>query len=188
MQKRAKILNAAEQQIAVAAILKGQNPERDLVIFLLSVKQGLRAAEIAATTWSRVTNADDTIGNTITVIGKGTKRREIPLHPDVKNALLSLRKLDVDDTYVVYSTYSRNRVMSANAVTLWFKRFYESVGFDGCSSHSGRRTTITSMAQVANLHGCSLRDVQVYAGHSRLDTTECYIDFSENLPALVAAI
>ena len=53
---------------------------------------------------------------------------------------------------------------------------FAELGYEGCSSHSGRRTFITGAARNIHKTGCSLRDVQILAGHSSIQTTERYID------------
>jgi integrase/recombinase XerD len=65
--------------------------------------------------------------------------------------------------------------MSPNSVAHWFKRLYGGLSFDGCSSHSGRRTAITRWAKNTSRVGASLRDVQELAGHSSLATTQRYV-------------
>jgi integrase len=62
------------------------------------------------------------------------------------------------------------------AVVNLFWRWYRQVSFDGCSSHSGRRTFITNTARKISTVGGSLRDVQMLAGHSNLRTTQAYIE------------
>ena len=57
----------------------------------------------------------------------------------------------------------------------WFRDLYSRLGFDGCSSHSGRRTFITQAARKIVPAGGSLRDVQELAGHASLQTTQGYI-------------
>jgi integrase len=57
-----------------------------------------------------------------------------------------------------------------------FHRWYRHLGFEGCSSHSGRRTFITNTARKILAVGRCLRDVQVLAGHRNLRTTERYIE------------
>ena len=54
--------------------------------------------------------------------------------------------------------------------------WFEDVGLNGCSSHSGRRTFITNAAKKISSVGGSLRDVQMLAGHSSLAVTQRYIE------------
>lgn len=77
--------------------------------------------------------------------------------------------------------------VSPNAVVQWFRRLYAKAGFAGCTSHSGRRTFITTRARQANLQGCSIVDVQKLAGHLRLETTGTYVEPSPEQRKLVAA-
>ena len=57
-----------------------------------------------------------------------------------------------------------------------FSSWYAALGFDGCSSHSGRRTFITQAARNIGRFGGSLRDVQMLARHSSLAMTQRYIE------------
>lgn len=66
-----------------------------------------------------------------------------------------------------------------NAVSGFFRRLYRSLGFEGCSSHSGRRTFITSCDRKVSQAGGSIRDVIMLAGHRNLATTQGYIDHDE---------
>src|SRR5262245_40627786 len=70
--------------------------------------------------------------------------------------------------------------MSPIAVQVWFHRHYQSLGFTGASSHSGRRTFVTRLAQKIVEAGGSLRDVQELAGHASLATTQRYIQGNSN--------
>jgi integrase/recombinase XerD len=72
-------------------------------------------------------------------------------------------------------TSERGERLSANSVAHWFKRLYANLGFDGCSSHSGRRSAITRWAKNVSRVSGSLRDVQELAGHKILATTQRYI-------------
>jgi integrase/recombinase XerD len=53
-----------------------------------------------------------------------------------------------------------------------FLNIYRTAGFEGASSHSGRRTFITELAS----KGVSVRVLAELAGHNQLQTTQRYID------------
>jgi integrase/recombinase XerD len=72
------------------------------------------------------------------------------------------------------------KAMSAQVVINWFFSVYRELGFNGCSSHSGRRTAITRWARKISSVGGSLRDVQALARHSSLAMTQKYIEVSED--------
>jgi integrase/recombinase XerC len=179
--RQAKILSP-RQEIAILRYLDTTRyPERDRVIFLLSLKAGMRAKEVSALTWSMVTDADGQVGDTIALenrASKGTSGRLIPTHPLLREALAALHKQRGDqvrpELAVVYS--ERGPRMSAATIRLWFHRLYQTLGMTGCSSHSGRRTFITRAARKVSEVGGSVRDVQQLAGHASMQTTQRYIE------------
>jgi len=103
--------------------------------------------------------------------------------------LPALRKLlrEVDGTGPVIRS-ARGGAMRANSIVNWFVALYATLDFDGCSSHSGRRSFI--MAAVRNVAkvGCSLRDVQILAGHRSIETTHRYIDGDSNAQRRLMAL
>jgi integrase/recombinase XerD len=156
-------------------------PARDRVIFLLSLKAGMRAKEIAAVTWGMVTDGDAQVSQTIELenrASKGRSGRLIPMHPLLREALVTLQAARGDRVQpgrsVIYS--ERGLRMSAATIRLWFHRLYQTLGMTGCSSHSGRRTFITRAARKVSEVGGSVRDVQQLAGHASLQTTQRYIE------------
>jgi integrase/recombinase XerD len=56
--KQAKILSKAQIDAVLGYLTSARYPERDRVIFLLSVKAGLRAKEIVCLKWSMITDAE----------------------------------------------------------------------------------------------------------------------------------
>ena len=74
------------------------------------------------------------------------------MHRDLHTALVALRDTEWSqdaraEWAVVYSERGRHNGMSAESITVWFHRLYGSLGMDGCSSHSARRTFVTNAAR-----------------------------------------
>jgi integrase/recombinase XerD len=101
--------------------------------------------------------------------------RRIPLHPDLRVALVVWRAQRRAAVGPVI-TSQRGAKMTAVSIVNWFATAFRAAGLEGCSSHSGRRTFITRSARVAHQAGASLRDVQLLAGHRSIQTTQRYID------------
>src|SRR4029077_15683464 len=103
-----------------------------------------------------------------TIAKKGSGRR-IPLHRDLRQALQDLSGPQPPVGPVVRS--ARGAAMRPNSIVNWFVALFADLGLQGCSSHSGRRTFITTVARNVHRAGCSLRDVQLLAGHRSIETT-----------------
>ena len=177
--KQAKILNRSQVEAVLNHINGRRYGLRNQVIFLLSVRAGLRAKEIAALKWSMVVGADGEVGEYIHLTNdasKGQSGRIIPINRQLRSVLLEhCRQGRIDPTSCVIST-ERSEHTSAQAIVNLFQRWYRDLGLIGCSSHSGRRTFITNAARKISTVGGSLRDVQHLAGHSSLQTTQRYIE------------
>ena len=183
LKKQAKILSPKQAQLLLNYVSSLRNGTRNSAIVLLSTKSGLRAKEIAELNWEMILNPDRTLADAIHLTdsaSKGRSGRTIPLNKHLKRVLQELLKQrnengDFAVTSKVIQT-ERSTQTSAQAVVNMFSRWYSDLGFVGCSSHSGRRTFITSAAKKATTVGGSLRDVQMLAGHSSLQTTQRYIE------------
>jgi len=176
--KQAKLLSDSQITACLEALQTRRHPLRNITMLLLSTKAGLRAGEIAGLTWPMVSDSSGEIGMLIAVenrIAKKGSGRIIPMHPELRGALMQLRQLyTADDETVIRS--ERGGAMSASSVANWFSDLYRSLGFAGCSSHSGRRTFITKAARNIHRAGGSIRDVQELAGHRSLAMTQRYIE------------
>ena len=175
--RQAKTITPVQMDALMQHIRGRKDAARCRVIILLSLRAGLRAAEIAKLEWPMVLDATGKVGQTIELedrIAKKKHGRRIPIHPELRNALAALQRRRITDGPVIRSR--RGGHMKPNSLVNWFKALYRELGFGGCSSHSGRRTFITQVARVIPQAGGSLRDVQLLAGHRSLVTTERYID------------
>ena len=176
--KQAKIVSPTQERAILGFLETTRYPARDRVMFLLSMKAGLRAKEIASVTWAMVTDAQGQVVDVMQVPNRASKGttggRTIPLHPDLQAALGALQtrrgEAAAPERPVVFS--ERGGGLSPATVRLWFHRLYTSLTMDGCSSHSGRRTFITQGARKVSQVGGSLRDVQELAGHTSLAMTQ----------------
>lgn len=178
--KQAKILTDKQQNLTLTYLESTRHPLRNKVIFMLSFKAGLRAKEIAKLQWSMVCNSD--VINLSNNASKGKySGRIIPLHKELKTLLMELLKQQRQNEFfslakAVINT-ERGQATTAQVIVNFFHDLYKNIGFNGCSSHSGRRTFITNAAKHISLVGGTLNDVRMLAGHSSLATTQRYIAY-----------
>ena len=175
--KHAKTLTRQQLAAALRRAAHSRYPDRDRVMILLSANAGLRAGEIAKLTWPMVVDAEGRIASHIELHDVAVKKRSgrtIPLHRDLMLALRRLQKQVGGRGPVIRS--ERGSALRPGSVVNWFARLYRELGFEGCSSHSGRRTFITNAARLVFKAGGSLRDVQQLAGHRSIEHTQGYIE------------
>jgi integrase len=179
--KQAKTLSKPQIDAVLSFLQKTRRPARNRLIFLLSVKAGLRAKEIACLTWDMVTDAEGKLSDAIhlrDIAAKGNSGRVIPMSKDLKLAFVAVKReseQSIRPSEFVITTERAART-SSYAVVNMFAEWYRALGFTGASSHSGRRTFITNAARRISSVGGSLRDVQLLAGHTALSTTQRYIE------------
>ena len=151
--KQAKIITDKQVRAVLAEVDARRYPLRDRVMFLMSMKAGMRAVEIASITWAMVIDAEGNIGDVIALQNRASKGkgsgRHIPMHPDLKAALIALHRGRGEkarpDVPVIHS--ERDRGLSAGAVAVWFHRLYADLGMVGCSGHRGRSILIARAAR-----------------------------------------
>ena len=183
--KQAKILSDKQQNLTMAHLETTRYPLRNKIIFLLSFKEGLRAKEISKLAWSMVCNSDGKIADVINLSNNASKGkysgRIIPMHKELKALLAEMLAEKQNDEYFsldkpVIAT-ERGEHTTPQVIVNFFYNLYKTIGFNGCSSHSGRRTFITNAAKHISLVGGTLNDVRLLAGHSSLATTQRYIAY-----------
>ena len=192
--KQAKTLSD-KQVAALVRFVESETryPERNRSIVLLSYKAGLRSKEIALLRWGMLTDCEGAMTSELRLPNSASKGkssgRAIPLHPALRRALDELYKQrttknnavpSADDYVCVFQRDIQSEATRVQNVHYLFGHWYKSLGFAGASSHSGRRTFITSAAKKISSVGGSLRDVQSLAGHSSLQTTARYIEYDSD--------
>jgi integrase/recombinase XerD len=151
-------------------------------MILLTYWAGMRVGEVASLKVSDVMNIDGSLKKEIRLSAnqtKGSKGRVV---------LLPSRLLDELGIYLNQEKYKTredslfrsqkgNKGFSPDSLTHIFKKLYIRAGLENGSSHSGRRTFITSLAS----KGVSARVLQELAGHKHLSTTQRYIDINDEM-------
>jgi len=183
---QSKTLTNTQIRIMTDYLKTTRHPNRNLTVFLLSIKGGLRAKEISNLTWNMVLDSNNEVSDTINLTNeasKGKSGRIIPMNKELKDHLSQywtsikdkIWKDKLKETYVV--TSERSNHVSPQVIVNDFQKWYKRVGYTGCSSHSGRRTFITNLSRKISLVGGSLNDVRLLAGHKNLQTTQRYIEY-----------
>jgi integrase len=189
--KQAKTLSKGQVEAILGYLAKTRHPARNRLIFLLSVKAGLRAKEIARLTWWMTNDSQGGIGRTICLqdsASKGKSGRIIPINDELRSALIEYRKQVLSFAGPFVISTERSLATSPQMIVNLFHRWYRHLGFEGCSSHSGRRTFITNTARKISTVGGSLRDVQMLAGHTNLRTTQRYIEANAEAQVRVVSL
>ena len=143
---------------------------------MVSFYAGLRSKEIAALQVQDVFDERGDVREAFVLQGKqakGGKARTVYLSQRLRRALASYGeaiKLDAPQAPLFAS--QKGGHFSPNTMCQLFLDIYRACGIKDASSHSGRRTYITRLAN----RGVGVRLLAELAGHSHISTTQRYID------------
>lgn len=142
---------------------------RDWALLCVGFGCGLRRAEIAAL------KADDYDGNTLTITGKRSKTRDVPVADFVKDALSGWLSERNPQSRMLFSRIGRNgRVyadpLSPQAIYYIQKRRQRMAGLASFSPHDMRRTFAGNLLDA----GVDIATVQSLMGHASIETTARY--------------
>ena len=180
LHRQAKTLRSGQIRAVLNHLESTRHPVRNRVIFQLSLRAGLRAKEIAELEWRMVTDAEGRISEAVRLTDKASKGQSggvVPMAAPLRQAIKALQQISptaMGATRMIRT--ERAASTSSQVIINLFAGWYEALGFEGCSSHSGRRTFITMSARNIGRFGGSLRDVQALARHSSLAMTQRYIE------------
>jgi integrase/recombinase XerD len=164
--KQAKTLSRGQIEAVLGYLAKTRHAVRNRLVFLLSAKAGLRAKEIARLTWWMTNDSPGADRHRHLPPGLGKQGEVWPDDPDQRGAEGRPDRVPSVGP-PCRSLRDQHRAGAGHVASGYvnlFHRWYRHLGFEGCSSHSGRRTFITNAARKISTVGGSLRDVQVLAG------------------------
>jgi integrase/recombinase XerD len=178
---QAKTLTPAEIDQVLSYIEPRSYAMRNRVMLLTGLWSGMRVGEIASLQVGDVRNTDGSVRGEIRLTAAQTKGR----HPrtvflpqklrDELQAYLDLRGM-VPTTNPLFITGGRKR-FSANVMAQHFHYLFKHAGITGASSHSLRRSFLTSLAA----KGISVRVLADLAGHRNIQVTMRYLDASDDM-------
>jgi site-specific recombinase XerD len=139
---------------------------RDAAILELFYSCGLRISELLALDVKNV----DFIGDTVRVMGKGSKERVVPIGGPAVSAIQRYRQEAVVTSGPLFLSKRRTRI-TQQAVDLLLKKYlkHSSIPF-AISPHKLRHSFATHLLDA----GADLRSVQSMLGHASLSTTQIY--------------
>lgn len=176
MTKQAKTLNDRELQRLLDFVKTTKSAARNRAIVLLTHLAGMRIGEVAAVRVCDVLASDGTVREEINLSAaqtKGNKSRSVLLSERMQGELAAyIRTVRVRDPKQALFATQRSAAFTANSLTQVVNGIYKQAGFDGASSHSGRRGFLTNLAE----KGVSVRVMMALAGHRNMATTQRYID------------
>ena len=143
---------------------------------MVSFYAGLRTKEIAALKLGDVFDAEGRVREQFTLEidqTKGGQRRSVFINKRLAKALddYGLEK-NLSNLERPLFESQKGGYFSANTMCQLFLDIYKACGFKDASSHSGRRTYITRLANKR----VSIRLLAALAEHSHISTTQRYID------------
>lgn len=178
---QAKTLNEKELRKVLNYIALRKHAPRNRAMLLVTHWSGMRVGEVSALRIGDVVAADGSIKDEVRLSAeqtKGDKSRTVFLPEKLRKELSSYISLikTSDPSKPLFKTQKRDG-FSANTLTQHFHYLYKKAGVYGASSHSGRRTFITELAN----KGVGVRVLMALAGHRNISTTQAYIDLNDGM-------
>ena len=178
----AKSLTPAEIERVLDHIAHNANAKRNRAMFLLTAMAGLRVSEVASMTLGDVQDADGTVRSEVWLAAERVK------HGHSRTVYISTRLQQEISDYIASRVWRHaaqplfpthrgtRRTFSANTLTQYFFNMYARAGIKGASSHSGRKTFLTSLAS----QGVSVFVLAALAGHKSIATTQRYVTVNDD--------
>ncbi len=178
---QARTLNPKELRKALDHVATRPHAARNRMALLLTHWAGMRVGEVAALRWSDVIAQDGSVKSEIRLRAsqtKGQQARTVFLSDRLRKELAAYARSQGSqqqpDRALLRS--QKRDSFSANTLAQTINTIYRKAGLDGASSHSGRRSFITTLAH----KGVGVRVLASLAGHRSISTTQRYIDVNDD--------
>lgn len=180
--KQARVLTEKELRLVLKSASMTKHKARNRLMVLLSYCAGLRACEIASLRIGDVMSTNGEAKATIVLQHwqtKGKQRQEVVVSEKLRKEITQFvnhhRGSAPPESPLLVS--QKGGGFSSQTIQQTFRQLYQQIGLEGASSHSGRRTMLTRLAEC----GVHARVIQQIARHSSLATTQRYIEVSPHL-------
>jgi integrase/recombinase XerD len=183
MAKQAKVLNSTEIRRVLDYVATRKHALRNRALVLIMFNTGMRVSEVASLRIKDVVDSEGNIKNEIRLLAENTKTNEartVFVNEKLRKELQQYAKIYTNanpNNKFFYSQKRDSDGFTANTLTQHFHYLYKKVGLDGASSHSSRRTFITTLAN----KGIGVRVIMGLSGHKALSSVQCYIDCNSEL-------
>jgi integrase/recombinase XerD len=178
---QARTLNSRELRRILDHVATRPHAARNRAMLLVTHWAGMRVGEVAALRIGDVVGSDGQMKPEIRLDASQTKGRHgrvvfVPEKLRRELAAYVERLKDRGHGNCLFQTQKREG-FSANTLCQTLNAIYRKAGLDGATSHSGRRTFITTLAS----KGVSVRVLAALAGHRSLSSTLVYIDANDDM-------
>ncbi len=174
---QAKTLTAKELRRVLDYVATRPQAARNRLMLLMTHWAGMRIGEVAALRVTDVISTDGTAKPEIRLAPEQTKgkhARTVFVSERLRKEIGAyVKTLDKAQTHL-FAT-QKQPAFSANSACQLLNAIYQRAGIDGASSHSGRRSFITALAN----KGVGVRVLAALAGHRSISTTQRYIDVND---------
>lgn len=178
--KQAQTLNEAQLRRVLQYCRSRRHAVRDETIVLISFYAGLRAKEIASLCVADVMDADGNVREQFVlraIQSKGGRTRTVYVNQRLRRVLADYAlTINTSDAQAPLFASQKGGHFSPTTMCQLFQDIYRAVGLKDASSHSGRRTYITRLAN----KGVGVRVLAALAGHSSIQVTQRYIDVNSD--------
>jgi integrase/recombinase XerD len=177
---QAAVLDAGQIRRLLKIAQTTSHGERDQTVITLSYWLGLRAKELASLRIGDVYTDAGEVRQILHLKAGYTKRarmRDVYLSSDkvVRRLNEYGARCPADPAKPLFRTRS-GKTFTPNGIVILLRHLHGLAGIEGGSSHSGRRTMITRLAEA----GVDLKSIATLAGHSSIRTTAGYVENNPN--------